>query len=173
MAIELTDYQREALDKMHAAWREGRGVYLVGATGTGKTMLAEQFARTVVERRERKQGNQYVTDRLVLNCLEATLEAHASMSKGSEARSAWEMIQEAKTASVTVLDDVGRERGDYGRDLIFSLIDRAGGFLIITSNKDKRALAEVYGGDEGLRSRFSALETIEFPADAPNFRRAK
>ena len=31
-----------------------------------------------------------------------------------------------KGATVVLLDDVGRERGEYGRDVIFSLIDQAG-----------------------------------------------
>lgn len=172
--IILAPYQNDALQLMGEAWGRSAGVYIVGQTGTGKTLIAERFAKLNVPSRYRKgPGGIEVVDRLILNCLNATLEAHAAMSKVSGARTAWEMAEEAKTASVTVLDDVGRERGEYGRDVVFSLIDQAGGFLILTSNRGKKELAELYGGDEGLRSRLSALVPIEFPADAPNFRKAQ
>lgn len=171
MAIEWTDYQREAWERMAQALYRKSGVYLVGPTGTGKTVLAEAFTREHA-RGTHRRGSEEWPNRVILNCLNATLEAHAAMAKADHARTAWEMVEEAKGAQIVMLDDAGRERGEYGRDVVFSLIDQAGGFLIITSNRDKKALADLYGGDEGLRSRLSALETIEFPADAPNMRRA-
>ena len=171
MTHELTDYQTRALGALEAHYAARKpGVYIHGPTGSGKTYVANGFAKTYAQGRYTRKGGVQWPNRVILNCLNATLEAHASMSKAHGARSAWEMVEEAKGAQIVVLDDVGRERGEYGRDVVFSLIDQAGGFLIITSNRDKKALAELYGGDEGLRSRLSALETIEFPKDAPNWR---
>jgi DNA replication protein DnaC len=166
-------HQREALAAMTTALEAGHsGVYLHGPTGSGKTFLADWFAKAHASGMHRR-GNEEWPNRVILNCLNATLEAHAAMSKAHGARTAWEMAEECKGASVVLLDDVGRERGEYGRDVIFSLIDQTGGFLIITSNRDRKALVELYGGDEGLASRLSALVAVDFPADAKNLRRAQ
>lgn len=171
MAIEFTNFQEKAWASLESAVFRKPGAYIHGPTGSGKTVLAEAFVCEHAQGTHRR-GNEDWPNRVVLNCLNATLEAHAAMSKSLGARTAWEMAEEAKGASIVLLDDAGRERGEYGRDVVFSLIDQAGGFLIITSNRTKKALAELYGGDEGLMSRLSGLMTIEFPADAPNFRKA-
>lgn len=168
---KLMPHQQVAGEAIREAWTDNRsGVYIHGPTGSGKTFLADYVAKNLAHGTYEKNRQDW-PNRVILNALNATLEAHASMVKGTKARTAWEMAEECKGAQVVLLDDVGRERGEYGRDLLFSLIDQTKGFLIITSNRDKKALAELYGGDEGLMSRLSALVTVNFPADAKNLRR--
>ncbi len=171
MTIEWTDDQKRAALVINDAFNAERdGVFVVGPTGCGKTLICTEVARGLAHGTHRR-GNEDWPNRVELNCLNAAFEAHAAMSKAHGARTAWEIIEEAKRASVVLLDDAGRERGDHGRDLVFSLIDQAGGFLIITSNRSKKELCDLYGGDEGLRSRLSALVLVEFPKDAPNLRK--
>lgn len=163
MPIDLQDHQRGPAAAMLDAWESKKaGIYLSGDTGTGKTYLAKALMTAIAVGRS--------IDVLTLNAIETGFEALAAMNKAQGARSAWELIQEVKTKKAVLIDDAGRERGEYGRDLIFSLIDQTRGFLIITSNKSKKDLADLYGGDEGLRSRLSALVTIE--STGPNLRKA-
>lgn len=173
MAISLSETQKAAIAALESAVLSDKpGAYICGPTGSGKTFVAEGWAKRNASGTTRI-GHEDWPNRVILNCLNATLEAHAAMSKTHGARTAWEMVEEAKRAQVVLLDDAGRERGEYGRDVVFSLIDQAGGFLIITSNRTKKALADLYGGDEGLLSRLSALVTIEFPDESPNMRAAQ
>lgn len=170
--IEFTPEQAERgnfVIGLLKVWRDGgkswHGVYLSGAGGVGKT----EIARFVAEQARLKRWQVFET-----SALEASLEAQASHKKNAEARTPHEMIQEVKKSKLVLLDDMGRDRTEYSRDVIFALLDTAlssGAFVIITSNKTPVDLAAHYAGDDGLKSRLSSLRLIEFPATMRNWRR--
>lgn len=153
-----------------------RGVFWFGAAGTGKTHLARKFcaqARTL--RLHRDEGLNIYTPRVFEgSALELVAETQAAIGKNKDARDLFTMHEEIKRAHVVFLDDLGREREDYGQSVMFSLLDVAlsrNAFVIVTANRSARELAEYYKGDAGLRSRLSALMSREWPATLPNLRK--
>lgn len=172
-SIRLTPEQHERSERVRGLLeaffdhgiRSWRGVYLHGATGSGKTLCAKWWAAQA-----RGRG----TEVFETNALEASLEAQASHVKGVKARTPFELVQAVKSAGLVVLDDMGRDRTEFSRDVLFALLDTAlasDAFVIITSNRTPADLCAHYAGDDGLKSRLSALRIIEYPAGMTNWRK--
>lgn len=142
-----------------------RGVFWFGAPGPGKTFIANAFCKNAKELKFRVfQGS----------ALELVAETQAAIGKNRDARDLFTMHNEIKSAQVVFLDDLGREREDYGQSVMFSLLDVAlssGAFVLVTANRSAKELADYYKGDAGLRSRLSALRQQEWGADLPNLRK--
>lgn len=142
-----------------------RGVFWYGAAGSGKTWTAESFA-------EHWQSNGVQVWHG--SALEIVAEVQASIGRNKDARDLFTMIYEVKRAGVVLIDDLGRERDGFGQSTLFTLLDAAlngDAFVIVTANRDAKALATYYGDDAGLRSRLSALVQQEWPATLPNARK--
>jgi DNA replication protein DnaC len=174
-------YQRALLAAWGARGNEGshRGVFWYGAPGTGKTHTAASFCAWLTTNRlnmaDKDSPPRYRSIEVFQgNALELVAETQAAIGRNKEARSLWEMIQEVKQADIAFFDDLGREREDYGQSVMFTLLDAAlasKAFVVVTANRDAKALAEYYRGDDGLRSRLSALLQQEWPVQLPNLRK--
>lgn len=144
-----------------------RGVFWYGAAGAGKTYCGEMLEETLLQR-------QLIDRTFSGTALELVAETQAAMSRVDGARTLYEMIQEIKRASFVRLDDLGREREDYGQSVMFTILDTAlnsKAFVLVTANRSAKELGEYYKGDGGLRSRLSALQPTEWPAESPNLRK--
>lgn len=142
--------------------RRCRGLYWHGAAGVGKTAVATHLARSLAG-----------SDCIIGSAADLVAETQAAIGGDKEARSLWRMLSAVKGAKLVVLDDLGRERNAYARDVMFALLDAAlqgRAFVVVTANCDAATLAESYGGDEGLYTRLQSLESREWPATMPNCR---
>jgi DNA replication protein DnaC len=184
MTTDRYTFQQPYREALQAAWNtrgdgDHRGVFWFGAPGTGKTHVGEDFCRWACAQHVKiPRGDMPPSWRRVTafsaNALELVAEAQAAIGRNKAARSSWDMIQQIKASDVAMFDDLGREREDFGQSLMFTLLDTAlasNCFVIVTANRDAKALAEYYRGDAGLRSRLSALLQQEWPADLPNLRK--
>ncbi|MCC6151189.1 MAG: ATP-binding protein [Planctomycetes bacterium] len=153
-----------------------RGVFWHGAPGVGKTFLAEQFCEMARRSKLRMPEGYWREVKLFAgNVLDLVAELQAAIGKDKNARTQFEMLREIKEADVVFLDDLGRERENFGQSAMFNLLDRAlasNATVIVTSNRTAKELADYYGADAGLRSRLSALKAGEWAADLPNLRKA-
>lgn len=160
--FQHTPEQQPIIAAITRALNDGvRGVYLHGASGTGKTFIANQVAK-------------YWNAKFIINALDAVYEAQSAMSDRT-LKSVYHMRQNAKESDVVVLDDMGAERKGYGQDVMFALLDAAlqgHAFVIVTSNEPPKELVAMYAGDERFASRLSSLTPIMFPHTMPNLRKA-
>lgn len=181
----LKEFQRDywsALVRISNARYSGegsghRGVFWHGAPGVGKSFLAERFCELARRSKLRAGESAWREVRVFAgNVLDLVAELQAAIGKDKDARTQCEMLREIKEADVVFLDDLGRERENFGQSSMFNLLDRAlasGATVIITSNRTAKELSDHYGADAGLRSRLSALKSMEWSADLPNLRKAE
>ncbi len=148
------------LEAWEANREEGRGLYLCGGVGTGKTHLAAALARALVE--ERRVPTLFVTVPELLDRLRP--------SEGDPGeRGQW--ASAAMNAEFLVLDDIGAERpSEWVRERLFLLINhryREQLPTCFTSNAGPKDLAAQLG--ERISSR--VVESCEFVLmDGPDHR---
>ena len=151
-----------AVRRYHAAWEQnreaGRGLYLCGKVGTGKTHLAAGMARALIE--ERHVPTFFHTAPELLDRL------RPSGSEDGEVWASWAM-----NAELLVLDDLGAEKAtQWTIERLFVLVNhryRRSLPTVYTSNLGPRALAEHLG--DRIASR--VVETSEFVLmDGPDHR---
>lgn len=104
--------------------REGKGAYIFGGNGTGKSTLAYAAALTLIE-----QG-------INVFCVSTYDLMDAMRSRKDEDRI---MFEKARTCSVLVLDDLGKEASntEYACEKLFAIVDsrdKAMKPTIVTSN---------------------------------------
>lgn len=167
--VEISNARCQGGDPGH------RGVFWHGAPGVGKSYLAERFCEMGKHSKLRTGESAWREVRLFAgNVLDLVSELQAAIGKDKTARTQFEMLREIKEADVVFLDDLGRERENFGQSAMFNLLDRAlasNATLIVTSNRTAKELGDFYGADAGLRSRLSALKQMEWPAELPNLRK--
>lgn len=149
---ELGDYVCALVDA-------GRGAYLWGEPGRGKTHAAAQAVRTAVER----QKTVLVDDAWLIttkHLLDAVKDGYGTKDTG--------VLKRAGSVRVLALDDLGVERPtDWAIETLSDLVDTrcaAGLPTIVTSNYSLGQLSELWGGMAGKRiaSRLAgACERIE------------
>lgn len=139
---------------LYEAALEGRGAYLYGEPGTGKTWAAACAVRLWVRSHLGESGGRawMVTAADLLEGLKRDMDERDPK--------AWER---ARRARLLVLDDLGAERPtDWARERLEALLDarlRSGGVTVATSNLRIGELRDLWGGVEGKRmaSRLSGL----------------
>ena len=141
--------------RVYALAREGRGAYLWGRPGTGKTHAAACAVRMYSDRGERAR---IVTAKRLLD------DVRDGYGGGENRRA----LERAARVPLLALDDLGMERAtDWAVETLSALIDErvaAGLPTIVTSNYKVGDLAALWGGMEGARcaSRLvGACERIE------------
>lgn len=148
--------------------KRGRGAYLWGRPGRGKTYAAACAVRLEMERRGYGLG---ATDLRSERRLPARIVSTASLL--SEERDGYDggrkgAVERASAVGLLVLDDMGVEKAtDWAVEQLTKLVDarvNAGLPTIVTSNLSLGQLAEQWGGISGERlvSRLAgACERIE------------
>lgn len=153
----------EAVTRYVGGWdanREmGKGLYLCGGVGTGKTRLAAATALELVRRRGVP----------ILFHTAPTLLDRLRPSEGRDERAAW--MSAATGAELLVLDDLGAENpSEWAQERIFVLVNertRRSLPTIYTSNVGPKDLA----GRVGERTRSRIVETSDFVLmDGPDYR---
>lgn len=137
----------------------GRGLYLCGSVGTGKTRLASMAALDLIRRKG--VPTLFHTSPALLDRLRP--------SAGPDERQAW--MGAATGAELLVLDDLGAEvPTDWTRERIFMLVNernRRNVPTIYTSNVGPKELA----GRLGERTASRIIETSDFVVmDGPDYR---
>lgn len=143
---------------------EGRGLYLCGGVGTGKTHVAAALARTLVE--------YHHVPTLFVTVPELLDHMRPGIREAADERDEWATA--AMNADLLILDDVGTEKGsEWVRERLFVLVNhryREQLPTIYTSNIGPRDLS----GQLGERVASRLVETCEFVlVDGPDYRIAK
>lgn len=129
--------------RVYALAREGRGAYLFGTPGTGKTHAAACAVRMWCDR---GGGARLVTAKRLLD----------DVRDGYRGDGDRRALERAARVPLLALDDLGLERRtDWGVEEISALIDgrtAAGLPTVITSNYSLGELATLWGGVDGARA---------------------
>lgn len=149
------------------AWEDhredGRGLYLCGSVGSGKTHLACGMARVLMQ--VRRVPTLFLTAPDLLD----RLRPGSASGEGDEERDAW--ASWAMNAELLVLDDLGAEKAtEWARERIFVLVNhryRRSLPTVYTSNVGPKEL----GKHLGERTASRIIETSEFVLlDGPDYR---
>jgi len=127
----------EEIDSMLA---KGRGLWLYGSAGTGKTTLAMLVSKTALE--ARRSVAIYSLPKLLAR-IRRTYDAEAGEQSYSE------LFERLTSVDLLHIDDLGAEqRTEWVLEQLYSLINEryeAGRSLIVTTNLDEEALRESMG----------------------------
>lgn len=176
--MELAGIDPDASERCNAApmlarvWEEGRGCYLHGPTGAGKTTMLDSMARRVVEGHMYEAGGRANCRKRVR--IVGAVEMFEQLRGLSDAR-ARARFGDLKTCDWLLLDDLGQERcTEWVVERMYELLDaryRCGGITCASSNLALPELGMRWAAADDLKARVMVRRlgflTFDAPMDRP------
>jgi DNA replication protein DnaC len=137
---DVVERVRQYCDNIDAVLAQGRGLWLFGSAGTGKTTLAMLVSKTALE--ARRSVAIYSLPKLLAR-IRRTYDAEAGEQSYSQ------LFERLTSVDLLHIDDLGAEqRTEWVLEQLYSLINEryeAGRSVVVTTNHDEEKLREQMG----------------------------